>query len=1026
MKNNKQIIKTRFYNAVYIFAFMAAAFLMFESCASPTNKNSNPAGPVETEEDESTELDNPDSALYDDKNSKLKDIIPIKLYPPIYSMTGNAGAVTLFIQPKMKSKTASAVVTVDNNWWGTWNEEAGWEWPTEEAVDQPEEPVAEDPPAADENAPRNTIPFNTNLTVIITTNGKTNPIGKVYTYNVTRPDAPEPPAGTVQGVISGRITGNFSVIFPGSNYAKSIDDSVNRAGKDGWTAKVVQALDAGGNVIGSTEFADGSFSGRYWTLPVIGTSEIDKTTLKFRVVFQKPGAAPHYSYPAVPLTRFAGTEEETAADKPYEHTIFPLEAMYTNANDTVNSGNYAGKWLVNGVDYEVPQNGKITQVILEAAAAGEVHIGLWRNVLSGQVAVLVTESTVNASVGRNTYTVDWTAQAGDKIGVMSAGTGFVRVNEIANGMAFVCKDKELSESAIDKVKFGAVGVGYVLKPDASKQFEELPVELAVIPVGGRYSSNANAEYILRNIGEISAYPLIGSYMLFEDVALSQGNWYPIGRNNKNSSFIGRFYGNGHTISNIVFENKNPVSYDMIGFFGWVGAIANNDPVKAGVYGGPIIRDLNLVINTAAPFTFNTALNTEVWVGGLAGTIQSAPVEITNVHIRGDVPGRPWHIKIPITNRDYSFYCGGLIGRIYFTTTETFPHQVTGCSNSLDIYAAYERGQGFIGGILGCIRDTTCAVINGCYNDGAITAHQINRNVYDYIGGIVGKNNSTGANIFNSYSTGKTTLIKGASVAAGTADAGEVIVSGPGAAEEVKVYYDKQLAGTNPYRVAGIAGEPYEKYHRINYTYSAASVALRGNTNGGYLGGIAADNYNHNEIPDRYSFNAALNPSLSYDTDAGIALYRITRNAKATAQNYAWKGMRFINNTTGATSGTFPYADSVQHGTGKDLAEFAGSAKTSTYTALNWKFESNATANPEDGVKKAGRDWYWKFADGSNYPFPLLWWQYKSPGQSGTHTGVDGTQQNYQWWETQPPAIDETWDTTQNTSSIGHLIIPHEF
>jgi hypothetical protein len=63
--------------------------------------------------------------------------------------------------------------------------------------------------------------------------------------------------------------------------------------------------------------------------------------------------------------------------------------------------------------------------------------------------------------------------------------------------------------------------------------------------------------------------------------------------------------------------------------------------------------------------------------------------------------------------------------------------------------------------------------------------------------------------------------------------------------------------------------------------------------------------------------------------------------------------------------------------------------------------------------------------GSAYPFPLLWWQAKHIGATGTSPD---TGRPYQWWETTLPSINETWPQQAAWNSGGELKleIPHIF
>lgn len=218
---------------------------------------------------------------------------------------------------------------------------------------------------------------------------------------------------------------------------------------------------------------------------------------------------------------------------------------------------------------------------------------------------------------------------------------------------------------------------------------------------------------LRAIAADKAY-YKDSFRLLCDIALTQGDWEPIGYYNSSDDaqyFTGTFDGAGHVITGLSINRLND-SYN--GFFGAVKSahIKNlrvNGEVKAGKY-----------------------------TGGIVGYVEYANLSdndtstvISNCQFAGPVRG--------------SDYVGGIVGYVNAEKNARMNVLIAGCAHTDGLIRAYSSSGTYgmrIGGIAGEVRAT---VIRSCYNLGDITAA-------DYLGGIVGSLEAN-ASLYNSYSTG---------------------------------------------------------------------------------------------------------------------------------------------------------------------------------------------------------------------------------------------------------------------------------
>ncbi|MDR2521826.1 MAG: hypothetical protein LBC72_04640 [Spirochaetaceae bacterium] len=825
-----------------------AALLGGVSCEQPNSRTPTklPNGPVVAEEN--GEMNNPVTAIQDDKG-KLRVVKQTSSAPPSYILQGNRGSERLVIAPGLNSSSAVADVYVDGALWGSYLGSGSWQWP-EAAVVEAEDFPADEPAlaftsgamtAVDEEE-RNIIDFTSSYRIEINTRlPDSSAPPYIYTYIVNPYPAEEPAEGTTsQGTIKARLTGDFTRVFPGSTYGA--------AAGAGWIAKEVQALDETGAIVGSTLWDGGLLDGRFFTMLLMGDAEAEMGPVKYRVVFQKTGAAPHYSYPPVPLTTF---------NQAGSHTIYPDEVRCDATAAATQD-----VWLVNGADYEVPQDGTITGIVLETAAANSapVFAGVWRNARVGARAAKIYETPVEAAAGNTTLPVEWQVKKGDKIGIMLKGqtAPFVFINPHVNGMALVI---DAADNCSAASTFSAVSIGYTfVAQDSARQFHELPLTFAAIPVGGpeKYRG-ASAETILRTIGgAASPFPANGCYMLMEDVKLGSSEWTPIGGGGR---FSGTFFGQGYTVSNVKLKMISTGTGSLAGFFGWTGG-GEEEPV--------IIQDLNLVINTAAPLEL--AGSSAAYVGLAAA--RAVNTHFINVHTRSDSPSRPLKIQGDLPRAAYTAgVCAYSNGANLIENT----------SNSVDFDISLQNeeaaGTLYAGGLAGRA-DKVDQRITGSYNDADINV------VYTGTGG--GK-------IFAGGIAGR---IEQPSTVSGCYSTGKISACAP--------------ALSGDFWLGGIAGEAHTDNIAIMECYAAGSIVWQG---GGaiYAGGIAGYRPVTNTKVAR---NAALLPAFSGDA-AAAELYRIARGANNQGENAAYGGM--LRGTAGL------FAESGANGANATLAGVSAQA-----------------------------------------------------------------------------------------------------
>ena len=264
---------------------------------------------------------------------------------------------------------------------------------------------------------------------------------------------------------------------------------------------------------------------------------------------------------------------------------------------------------------------------------------------------------------------------------------------------------------------------------------------------GDYDKNKDAVVVLEN-----------------DLDLTGVVWTPIGsvfneKGNLEHYFSGKFYGNGHTISNIDFT---PIyGKDMlVGFFG--------DIEGAEVSGLTIEGNLN-VTNADNDYTFYGT------IAGFAGDCTISDC-VSNVSFNN--------------NGKYVYGFMGMVGQADGTTFEY-------CENTADIIISGDSSSLYVGGIVGYAQNGT--EVRYCSNAGDMVYAAANA------GGIAGRLIDN-AKVINSYVTGKLTPLGN-----GTTDVGGIVGSINGGSVSDCYFAGEidlsQYSARKPYtRFGGIVGK----------------------------------------------------------------------------------------------------------------------------------------------------------------------------------------------------------------------------
>lgn len=339
--------------------------------------------------------------------------------------------------------------------------------------------------------------------------------------------------------------------------------------------------------------------------------------------------------------------------------------------------------------------------------------------------------------------------------------------------------------------------------------------------------------------------------LESDLDLSGKTWTSIGCADNDANvphfFSGKFYGNGHTISNLDFSSTyGNILYESLGFFGYIenaeisdltvqGSVNVTEPKEFTALGLIVGESDNSTIrNCVSDISFTSS---EIYLAGyigLCGYASNSTIEYCQS--KGD---------ISITRSDNdpsSLYVGGIVGYAggaseirYCANTvniEATAIHVGGIAGSLgsgnpSVTNCYSTGKlivrglpfgGNIGGIVGTINGNT--PIKHCYFAGEIdlTNYGVTTLPYSRLGGLVGKVES-GTPVFeNSYYTA-TENVASCGTSAFAADTAESIDS-----MKTQEFYDKLTQNGGDYRSNpnGTPLLPGPKY-TVTFTVSPAEL-----------------------------------------------------------------------------------------------------------------------------------------------------------------------------------------------------------
>ena len=336
-----------------------------------------------------------------------------------------------------------------------------------------------------------------------------------------------------------------------------------------------------------------------------------------------------------------------------------------------------------------------------------------------------------------------------------------------------------------------------------------------------------------------------------DLDLSGKTWTSIGCADSNANvphyFSGKFYGNGHTISNLDFSSTyGNILYESLGFFGYIENAVISDLTVQGSVNVTETKELTalgLIVGESDNSTIRNCVSdisftsSEIYLAGyigLCGYASNSTIEYCQS--KGD---------ISITRSDNdpsSLYVGGIVGYAggaseirYCANTvniEATAIHVGGIAGSLgsgnpSVTNCYSTGKlivrglpfgGNIGGIVGTINGNT--PIKHCYFAGEIdlTNYGVTTLPYSRLGGLVGKVES-GTPVFeNNYYTA-TENVASCGTSAFAADTAESIDS-----MKTQEFYDKLTQNGGDYRSNpnGTPLLPGPKY-TVTFTVSPAEL-----------------------------------------------------------------------------------------------------------------------------------------------------------------------------------------------------------
>ena len=457
---------------------------------------------------------------------------------------------------------------------------------------------------------------------------------------------------------------------------------------------------------------------------------------------------------------------------------------------------------------------------------------------------------------------------------------FVLVFAIALCLGVLCLGASADYSGTPEKP--AQGDGTVNNPYKISSAENL-YWFAGLVNGGEYGANA----------ELTANITINENVLSAVASSSTAElqpWTPIG-NSDNRAYTGTFYGDGHTISGLYYDDSG----DYAGLFGYVGSSGRVQNVN--------IADSYISNNHRDGFT-----------GGVCGDNNGGT--ITNCYNTGTVKGLYYTGGVCGDNGGMITNCS-FSGSVTCNNIHTFVGGVCG-GNTGTIENSYNAGTVTSVGSSTCLGGVCGYNINGgtitnCYNTGAVNGENTDYG-YFYAGGVCGFNDSNNlqSTITNCYNTG--------SVAVSVTGSGNGNIYAGGVCGSNDSFSSSQSTITNCYNTGSVTGSEnvggvcgYNgDYSTIDNCYNTGDVTGSNNGSGSLcVGGVCG--YNDGTITNCYNTDSVTgsNNGSSSLCVGGVCGY----NYDGTITNCYWLSGK-ADGGVGSGSGT---ATNVKSKTAEEFA-----------------------------------------------------------------------------------------------------------
>lgn len=298
-----------------------------------------------------------------------------------------------------------------------------------------------------------------------------------------------------------------------------------------------------------------------------------------------------------------------------------------------------------------------------------------------------------------------------------------------------------------------------------------------------------------------------------------------------SSFVGIFDGNGHTIKNFTSTGTNASLFGVVS-----GATIKNLKIEninvSGTYVGAIAGKFGTSTNTITNVEVLSGTigdDQSKYVGGIVGYIPSITGVQTNLVNKANVEGESW--------------VGGICGWYHYSNENAdLPATIMGWKNYGNV-TGYKRNNddnasGNVGGIFGAITTLNCGVVlNSCENYGNVTCKN-----NDYTAGIVGNVYYKPNSIFTVASNNTIQFLncKNEGNISGRTYVGGIVgqVGDNYKSATFKDCSNKGSVNGKSSYVGGICGRTYDTGINATYTNCTNSGMLSKISGANYVGGIA--------------------------------------------------------------------------------------------------------------------------------------------------------------------------------------------